>query len=114
MAYEDNPPEHRKKLATAIIRARLDKSLEVSQVAEAVGCSKSTINDLERGISNPKWDTVYNICEYLGINLLPPTSIIELLSKKEEPSPERSIDWLSALLEKGINVQVNVNSSIDK
>jgi transcriptional regulator with XRE-family HTH domain len=50
-------------------RVRLEKNISYLQIAEAIGSSKSTVGDIERGIRIPSMKIGISICKALDMNV---------------------------------------------
>ena len=59
----------RLKIASKIRKLRKEKSWTVEELAEKAGLSKSSLNYIERGISDPKLSSLFNISKALGLSL---------------------------------------------
>ena len=59
----------RLKIASKIRKLRKEKSWTVEELAEKAGLSKSSMNYIERGISDPKLSSLFNISKALGLSL---------------------------------------------
>ena len=57
------------KIAHKILKTRKDKSWSVDVLAEKAGLSKSSLNYIERGISDPKLSSLLGICKALDLSL---------------------------------------------
>ncbi len=68
-----------KRLATRIKAARKVERKTQDEVAEAIGVSKNTVSDWERGLKQPGILNILNYCNFLGI------TIDELLGLQKEP-----------------------------
>lgn len=60
---------HRPMVANNLQKWRLRRGLSVSALARAAEVSKSTISELERGVSNPSLDTLWAIAKSLNVSL---------------------------------------------
>ncbi len=49
---------------------RLDLKIKQQEVADLSGISINTIVALERGIGNPRIETIISICDVLGLQLI--------------------------------------------
>ena len=59
----------RLKIASKIRKLRKEKSWTVEELAEKAGLSKSSLNYIERGISDPKLSSLFNISKALGLSV---------------------------------------------
>ena len=59
----------RLKIASKIRKLRKEKSWTVEELAEKAGLSKSSLNYIERGISDPKLSSLFNISKALGLSI---------------------------------------------
>ena len=59
----------RLKIAHKILKSRKDKSWSVDVLAEKAGLSKSSMNYIERGITDPKLSSLVSISKALEISL---------------------------------------------
>ena len=59
----------RLQIASKIRKLRKEKSWTVEELAEKAGLSKSSLNYIERGISDPKLSSLFNISKALGLSL---------------------------------------------
>ena len=59
----------RLKIAHKILKTRKDKSWSVEDLAKKAGLSKSSLNYIERGISDPKLSSLLGICKALDLSL---------------------------------------------
>ena len=66
-AYDALEPEF--QLASALIKARIDKKMTQTQVAEQAGVSRTVIARLESGTTNPTLDTINRVAGILGKEL---------------------------------------------
>lgn len=66
-AYDALEPEYR--LASDLIKARLNKKMTQSQLAEKSGVSRTVIARLESGTTNPTYRTVNRVASTLGKEL---------------------------------------------
>ncbi len=60
---------HRPMVASNLQKWRVRRGLSVSALARAAEVSKSTISELERGVSNPSLDTLWAIAKSLNVSL---------------------------------------------
>jgi len=66
-AYDALEPEF--QLASALIKARIDKKMTQLQVAKQAGVSRTVIARLESGTTNPTLDTINRVANILGKEL---------------------------------------------
>ena len=59
----------RLKIASKIRKLRKEKSWTVEELAEKAGLSKSSLNYIERGISDPKLSSLFNISKAFGLSI---------------------------------------------
>ena len=59
----------RLQIASKIRKLRKEKSWTVEELAEKAGLSKSSLNYIERGISDPKLSSLFNISKALGLSI---------------------------------------------
>ena len=59
----------RLKIARKIQKLRKEKAWTVEELAEKAGLSKSSLNYIERGISDPKLSSLFNISKALGLSV---------------------------------------------
>ena len=59
----------RLKIANKIRKLRKEKSWTVEDLAEKAGLSKSSLNYIERGISDPKLSSLFNISKAFGLSI---------------------------------------------
>ena len=57
------------RLADTVARLRKEKSMTQAQLAEKVGTTAQNISQYERGIRNPKYNTLEKIAHALGVNV---------------------------------------------
>ena len=55
------------KIGTQIMIARKDKKLTQTDLSHCIGISVNSISLIERGITNPKHETLEKIAEQLGV-----------------------------------------------
>ena len=65
----DTQQRIRLKIASKIRKLRKEKSWTVEELAEKAGLSKSSLNYIERGISDPKLSSLFNISKALGVSI---------------------------------------------
>ncbi len=66
-AYDALEPEY--KLASSLIKARLDKKLTQQELAQQAGVTQNTITRLESGTTNPTVGTISRVASKLGKEL---------------------------------------------
>ena len=59
----------RLKIASKIRKLRKEKAWTVEELAEKAGLSKSSLNYIERGISDPKLSSLFNISKALELSV---------------------------------------------
>ena len=59
----------RLKIASKIRKLRKEKSWTVEELAEKAGLSKSSLNYIERGISDPKLSSLFNISKAFRLSI---------------------------------------------
>ena len=47
---------------------RVQAGLSQEDLAELVGCTKSTVSDVERGLSDPRASTLFGLADALGVS----------------------------------------------
>lgn len=60
----------RQKFGTTFRQIRKSKNLNQDEVAEKAGLSTSYISDVERGVANPKLDTIDALAKGLEVNAI--------------------------------------------
>lgn len=66
VAHQQKAREDR--IGVALRRARTDAGLSVREMARSLGCSPSHISQIERGLTSPSVNTLYNIVRRLGMS----------------------------------------------
>ena len=59
----------RLQIAHKILKHRKEKSWSVEDLAQKAGLSKSSLNYIERGITDPKLSSLFNIAKALNLSL---------------------------------------------
>ena len=59
----------RLKIANKIRKLRKEKAWTVEELAEKAGLSKSSLNYIERGVSDPKLSSLFNISKAFGLSI---------------------------------------------
>lgn len=60
--------EFSEELASAVQAARIAHGLTQDELAEYIGVTGKSISNIERGIANPEFESIYRLFRYLGIN----------------------------------------------
>lgn len=60
--------EFSEKLASVIQTARVAHGLTQDELAECIGVSGKSISNIERGVANPEFGTIYALFRRLGID----------------------------------------------
>lgn len=56
------------KLAAVVQAARIAHGLTQEELAETIGVTGKSISNIERGIANPEFETIYSLFRFLGID----------------------------------------------
>ncbi len=80
------------QLGSKIREARKDCNLTQTELAEQAGISLKTLRNIEKGLTNPYYDTLYRLIYRLGISA-------NTLFNQEIPEQENLIQQLTAKLE---------------
>ncbi len=76
---QDNKEKLQQQLASIIKQYRLNTNKSISLLSNEIDMSKSILSDLEKGIKDPQFSTLWRIAEGLNINL---SEVIKLLENK--------------------------------
>lgn len=61
--------EFSENLASIVQAARIAHGLTQDELAEHIGVTGKSISNIERGIANPEFESIYLLFRYLGINV---------------------------------------------
>lgn len=61
--------EFSENLASIVQAARIARGLTQDELAEHIGVTGKSISNIERGIANPEFESIYLLFRYLGINV---------------------------------------------
>ena len=79
IAAVDNIANPLKLLGRQVRRLRRERDLSQEDLAGAADISRSNVSDLERGIKEPRFMTLFRIAEALGV---PPSRLFEPFDPK--------------------------------
>jgi transcriptional regulator with XRE-family HTH domain len=78
MARQEKP---RVALGQAIRRLRLERDLTQEALAHSAGITVGHLSKIERGVSNPTWETVAGIAKALGVSMVELAKAAEKLER---------------------------------
>ncbi|QED23007.1 helix-turn-helix domain-containing protein [Candidatus Deianiraea vastatrix] len=93
-----------KELGTKVQFLRKTAGLSQAKLAEKIEKTEDTISNIERGIGCTKLETLIDICDVLGTNIIDLFSLknVDYTSKKKSELVRQIIDIISSYKEKDI------------